>query len=114
MKSVAPSSFTIDPDIEDLIPAFLAARATEAIAIERHLTRGAFSAIGSLAHGIKGSGSSYGFPLISSIGQDLEDAALEKNTAKVLQSMTRLKSYLASVELELRLHYAYAKPSVIS
>jgi HPt (histidine-containing phosphotransfer) domain-containing protein len=112
MPNTAPENFRIDPDIHDLVPVFLAAREKDADAIERCLRLDAFELIAALAHKIKGSGSSYGFPFISSIGEDLERGTSMHDHDAIAGSVRRLRSYLACVQREVRLRGFTSKHSV--
>jgi Hpt domain len=89
---------SVDPDIIDLVPAFLGARELDASAIEGHLIAGTYAPIVRIAHCMKGGGGSYGFPVISAIGLELERAAHSCDARRMADSLMRLRTYLASVK----------------
>jgi hypothetical protein len=48
---------------------------------------------------MKGSGSGYGFDVVSEIGKSLEAAATARNKAEITMQSEKLKKYLARVEV---------------
>jgi HPt (histidine-containing phosphotransfer) domain-containing protein len=89
---------TLDPDIVDLFPLFIAARARDLEAIERLLLVGNFRAIGRIGHTIRGSGGSFGFPSVSDVGSRLEDAAGRQDGIAVGQCLDALRASIATAE----------------
>jgi CheY-like chemotaxis protein len=96
----APDQTAIDVTIEDLIPMYLENRRDDIARMTTASERGDWATIESLAHKIKGSGASYGFPQMSDIGRELEAAARGAKAAEVRDGIRRLKDYLAEVEAE--------------
>ena len=62
-------------DLEPLIPNFLRNRHADAERIRVALTDGDVAAVARLGHRMKGNGASFGFDVISSAGDALQDAA---------------------------------------
>jgi HPt (histidine-containing phosphotransfer) domain-containing protein len=89
--------FTIDADTLDLIPEFLEARTTDAVSIEQELAIKSYATIVRIAHCIKGGGGCYGFPMITAIGVELERGAQTQDNSTIVQSVARLRNYLAEV-----------------
>ena len=57
------------------IPAYIASCEEEVAGVELALASGELASIQEVGHKLKGTGSAYGFPLITRLGRDLEDAA---------------------------------------
>ncbi len=64
----------VDPDIADLVPTYIQNRRKDVEAMRLALERGVLSEIGRMGHSMKGSGTPYGFPEISRLGGQLEEA----------------------------------------
>lgn len=65
----------IHENFEDLVPEYLTERRAEARDLEEMLAGGKFGEIRTIAHNLKGSGSSYGFPGLTELGEQLTIAA---------------------------------------
>ncbi len=65
----------VGPEVRMLVPGFLAARRREHLWMESALAERDFGEIARLGHRLKGSGSSFGFPELTSIGARIERAA---------------------------------------
>lgn len=88
-----------DPDLEDIIPAYLEGRKTEGSVIRELAVNGQFDEVRTIAHGLKGSGGCYGFSRITEIGRDMELAANDGNLVEVLKQLDTLEAYLQAVEV---------------
>ncbi|MGR9089474.1 MAG: Hpt domain-containing protein [Gammaproteobacteria bacterium] len=88
----------IDPDLEELIPGFLANRAKDVTSIRALLDADDFDAIRILGHSMKGAGGGYGFDRITELGDTIETAALAGDAATVAQGNDALDDYLSRVE----------------
>lgn len=95
-----PDQTAIDVTIEDLIPMYLENRKADIQTMTAAAERADWAAIESLAHKIKGSGASYGFPRMSDISRELETAAREARGAEVREAIRRLGDYLAGAEAD--------------
>lgn len=72
-------NWEISAEIRELVPFFLDRRQADLGAIERFLAEENFEQITTLAHNIKGSSASYGFPELSQLGAQMEDAGRCRN-----------------------------------
>ena len=63
------------------------------------LDRGDFQIVESLGHGMRGAGSSYGFPVITDIGAALEQAGAGSDMGASRKWVNELSSYLDRVEV---------------
>lgn len=57
-----------------------------------------FTKVAELAHQMKGNGSSFGFPLITEIGGELEVAAKNSDADQVNERLSKLHQFLKSVK----------------
>jgi HPt (histidine-containing phosphotransfer) domain-containing protein len=89
----------LDPDLEDLIPGYLANRERDLTAIHAALAKEDLDTIRILGHSMKGSGGGYGFEIITDIGKMVEKAAKEGRNEDILLQMKRLEDYLRRVEI---------------
>jgi len=89
----------IPPGLEDLVPGYLAARLKELPEMVALLSASDFARIAILAHDIKGTGGSYGFPALTQIGLTLERSAKEMDAAAVRTQLAELTDYLGRVQL---------------
>ncbi len=74
-------------------------RRQDVIAMLDALDRGDLGTVESLGHGMKGSGSSYGFQAITDIGAALEQAAERADTGASRKWVGELSRYLDRVEV---------------
>lgn len=88
-----------DADLDDIIPEYLESKREECVQLRELAEQGNFEGIRSIAHGMKGSGGCYGFPVISEIGTEMEIAAKAANQADVLVQVDALQSYMGRVEV---------------
>ena len=88
-----------DPKLADLIPGFLQNRRHDVNAILDALHVGDFPAVENLGHGMKGAGSSWGFPGITDIGAALERAAASADYEESRKFVGKLSRYLDCVAI---------------
>lgn len=98
-SSAGKITVVCDADLEDLIPGYLEDRKVECQSIKNLAVNGEFGMVRTTAHGMKGSGGSYGFPKISEIGRDMEIAAGKGNLDDILKQIDALDAYLQAVEV---------------
>ena len=94
--------FEIDPELQDLIPGYVANCLEDLRKIEPLVDQGDFESVAGLGHNLKGSGRAYGFARISEIGAALEGESRASSRAGVLRSAHELIAYLEAVEMKLR------------
>ena len=85
--------------LEKLAPGYLAARREELLGMSALLAASDFRSLAALAHNLKGSGTSYGFPDLTRLGIALEQSANQTDTVALNAQLADLKDYLARVEL---------------
>ena len=86
------------PDLLDLVPEYLKRRNQDAIQIKNLISHHDFIAIQILSHKMHGSGKMYGFEAISTIGRELEAAAIENNLNLIESLNKALLNYLQSLD----------------
>ena len=89
----------VDPRFADLVPKFLQNRRQDVIAMLAALERGDLETVGSLGHGMKGAGGSYGFAAITDIGAALEQAADDADNEAARRLVRELSGYLDRLDI---------------
>ena len=89
----------INPQIMDLIPAYLIRRGEDLKRLQQFIEIEDFKSIEGLGHKLGGSGGTFGFAAISKVGTDLEAAALGRNISKIREHVQELSEYLANVHV---------------
>ena len=97
--SCAKIPVQIDSSLEAIIPGFLANRQRDLTTIESCLKQGDLNTIRMLGHRMKGDGGGYGFDQISTIGDQLEQAAMANNLPALHAHIENLKDFLSRVEI---------------
>jgi PAS domain S-box-containing protein len=88
-----------DDRLRAVIPGYLQNRRGDVRAIREALERNDFDKIRELGHKMHGSGSGYGFPRITEIGQALEDAGREHSADAIHARIIELSTYLDRIEV---------------
>jgi HPt (histidine-containing phosphotransfer) domain-containing protein len=89
----------VDEDLSDLIPDFLTHKRTDITRIFAAVASHDYTEIGSIAHRLKGEGSSYGFDSMTEIGRSLEHAAATHDDGTVTTLAQQLLNYLDSLQI---------------
>jgi CheY-like chemotaxis protein/HPt (histidine-containing phosphotransfer) domain-containing protein len=89
----------IDPDLEDLIPDFIANIKKEVDVINTLIVNNDTKGIQRIGHNLKGTGGSYGFDEITDIGIEMEEAAKNVDKEAIMRLNNRLENYLSSVNI---------------
>jgi len=95
-------SVYVDPDLADLVPAFLENRGRDIEKIKAATDEGDYQAIRKIGHDLKGVGGGYGFDRITELGAMIEAAAADADGAGVLGLVEQLADYLQRVEVVFR------------
>ena len=90
----------VEKGMEDVVPAYLERRRKEIRTYRDALTARNFEAARMLGHKMRGTGSGYGFPLLTEIGRMIEEAALRQDAGEVTASVDRLAAYVETVQLD--------------
>ena len=89
----------VDPDLTDLVPAFLDRKRADARAIHQAIESDDFAAVAALGHKLKGEGGSFGFDVITEIGAALEQTAKHFDRDYAMRLALDLAEYLQKVEI---------------
>ena len=86
-------------DLEDLIPRFLANRQKEVGLLASALLASDFVQLRQLAHRMKGVGSSYGFALITALGERIEDLVSTCNVTGLAACVAQYRDFLSKLSV---------------
>lgn len=89
----------IEEGMEDVVPAYLAKRRADVRVYRGALAAGDFESIRQLAHKMKGTGTGYGFPLLTDFGGAIETAAIGKDAAGIRENLDKFAEYVERIEL---------------
>jgi signal transduction histidine kinase/DNA-binding response OmpR family regulator len=95
-----PAVIQVEEGMEDVVPGYLEKRRADVRAYAEALAGDDFDSIRKLAHKMKGTGAGYGFPVLTELGGALEKSAIDKDAARIHESLNRLAIYLDSIELK--------------
>ena len=100
-QAMPAASIVIEaPDgLEEFAPAYLTSRKNELPVLFQLLHGLDFAAIRRIAHDMKGTGSSFGFPELSRIGEQLQISASDAKEAEVNRQLRQLSDYLGRVRV---------------
>ncbi len=88
------------PGFEDLAPEYLERKRKDVDAYRQALAARDFDAVRMMGHKMKGTGTGYGFPVLTKIGDAIEQAALRKDAVGVAAEVDRLAWYAGNVKLD--------------
>ena len=85
--------------LRDLVPWYLTHSTETLFEMERAVAAQDFASVQLAAHGLKGSGGSYGMSHLTELAAAVENAARSSDTARMSKGIAAMKEYLASVDL---------------
>jgi CheY-like chemotaxis protein len=100
-RGAAESAVTVrvDPEIADLIPAFMHAMKSRMDILAQALHARDYQTIRILGHQMNGEGGTFGFDAISTFGAELEQAAVREDYQTIGTAVEELTSYLKRVQV---------------
>jgi len=98
-ESSQPIRIEMPSGLEEIVPGYLAARREELPEMMKLLAACDFGRLKVLAHNMKGTGTSYGFPELTRMGAALERFAKQTDGEALGTQLTELTGYLGRVEL---------------
>lgn len=93
---------TIDSDLEEIIPTFLANRQKDLTQIQGFINNSNWDCIESIAHKLAGNAGSYGLHELGKIGAALEDACKKKEMHAILDLCEQYKLYMTNLQIEFK------------
>jgi CheY-like chemotaxis protein len=85
--------------LENIVPRYLISRRNEIAEMMAMLAASSFDRIAAIAHNMKGTGTSYGFPALTRMGGALERSAKQRDAGALDAQLAELKEYLGRVVL---------------
>ena len=92
----------IDPGLEEIVPGFLENRRRDVQTIKTALQQNDLNTIRVIGHRMKGDGGGYGFDVISTIGDGMEQAATRQDRDAIRRHLTQLVDFLARITVVYR------------
>lgn len=89
----------VDPILEAIMPRYLELRSQEQAQLTAAIAAQDAATVATLGHRLKGSGASYGFPALTEMGAELEQAGKEGDFAQASRLAARVQDYLDNMEL---------------
>lgn len=99
LRQLDVDSETVAPEILDLVPGYLARCRADVGSLPGLLQEQQFQRIATLAHRMKGTAPSYGFPLLGRLCSRLEQAAKSSDVARIAALTDELQAQLATTRL---------------
>jgi CheY-like chemotaxis protein len=94
-----PIRIEMPAGLEEIVPGYLLARRKELPEMMTLLAASGFERLAGLAHNMKGTGKSYGFPELTRMGAGLEHSAKQADLGILTLQLDELKNYLDRVQL---------------
>jgi HPt (histidine-containing phosphotransfer) domain-containing protein len=95
----AKKTIQVDPDLKDIIPAYLENRRKDLAAMPALLKEENFEALRIMGHKMRGSGGGYGLDFLTELGAKLEAAGETKNPGAIEAQLKELREFLESLEI---------------
>ena len=95
------SKFTVivDPDLKPILPRYMEIRLDELGKLEQAVRSGDSEAVRLLGHKLKGTGASYGFHELTTLGASIEISGRENDIQTASKLTTDVRNYLENVEI---------------
>lgn len=90
---------SVEPALRELVPGFLANRRKDLEAIARALHSGNLEAIRAVGHNIRCFSRVYGFDDLTALGEEIQQAATEQSTLRIVHAQTQLADYLSRIDV---------------
>jgi hypothetical protein len=97
MPDPTPILIRLDPELQAIVPKYLANRGKDCIALREQASTRAFADAKRLGHNMKGTGGGYGFEEVSRLGSEIEIASVAGDANRILALADELAAYLARV-----------------
>ena len=88
----------VEPGLRELVPGFLANRRKDLEVIGRALHSGNLEAIRVVGHNIRCFSRVYGFDELTALGEEIQQAAVECSTLRIVHAQTQLADHLSRID----------------
>jgi CheY-like chemotaxis protein len=95
---IRPVEISIPQGLEEAAKRYLLARRNELATLNQLISQADFDQLRRLAHNMKGTGTSYGFPDLTRIGKSMETAAKAQRAEDLSAQLVELSRYLQDAE----------------
>ena len=89
----------VDEDLEDIMPGFLKNREGDIADLTKAIEEKDDETVKSIGHKLSGNAGGYGLDALGEIGQEIENAGVQKDWAKVQSELDNMKDYLNRLEI---------------
>ncbi|MCK4738746.1 MAG: Hpt domain-containing protein [Deltaproteobacteria bacterium] len=89
----------VESYLKEIVPGYLEKRAENVLRLRGALEAGDFEVVQHLGHDMKGTGTGYGFQLITELGAGIEAAGKAKDREEGFLLVKELEGYLSNLEL---------------
>lgn len=88
-----------DEDVQALMPLYLEARWNDVPRLRQLVSQGELKQVARMGHSMRGNGATYGVKEICGLGEQLQEAAHQQNTARLLTVIQELEDFLRKLQL---------------
>lgn len=92
-------SFTVDPDLRELVPDYLEKRRAEVREFRKLVDAGDLVQVQKLGHKLRGSAGSYGFPVLSEVGKELEEGSRDGDLPRIKRAVALYETVMSRIRV---------------
>ncbi len=92
-------SFKVDPDLKELIPDYIEKRRIELRECKSLSEKSDFPSLQKLGHKLRGSAGSYGFPVLSEVGKELEEGSRDSDDHRIRKALALYETVMARIKV---------------
>ena len=100
MGFIKKTHIVISKEIQDIVPAYVASLKTDLDRLKTLTTHGDLTEVVEFAHRLKGVAESYGFPMLTQWGKDLEVCAQSGKVRSSGEILESISSFIDGVEIK--------------
>ena len=93
-------TFKIDPDLKELIPDYIEKRRGELSELKTLLENLDYPSIQKIGHKLRGSAGSYGFPILSETGKEIEEGAHDQDFERVQKALSLYEIVMSRIKVK--------------
>lgn len=88
-----------DEDVQALMPLYFESRWNEIPRLRELVAQGELKQVARMGHSMRGNGATYGVQEICGLGEQLQEAAHQQNTTRLLTVIQELEDFLRKLQL---------------